>query len=89
MRRSGSGMYALIIIVGLIGACIFGVMALQGVISTTDPSSVAETNLSGVNSTVNATLGLVFAGMSLPVWFLIIAGVCLSLYAMVKVARRK
>lgn len=89
MRRSGSGIYALIIIVVLIGACIFGVMALQGVISTTDPSSVAETNLSGVNSTVNATLGVLFAGMSLPVWILIIAGVCLSLYAMIYAVRRK
>lgn len=89
MRRSGSGIYALVIIVAIIGACIFGVMMLQGVVSTTNATVVENTSLSGVNQTVNTTLGAVFSGSMLPVWIMIIAGLCLSFYAMVKVARRK
>lgn len=89
MRRSGSGIYALVVIVVLIASVIFGIMFLQGIVSTTDSSSVAETNLSGVNATVNTTLGLVFNGSMLPVWILIIAAFCLALYGMVRAAKRR
>lgn len=88
-RSSGSGIYALIIVVVLIGACIFGVMMLQGIVSTTDPSTVEGTELAGINQTVNATLTGIFSGSMLPVWILIIAGFCIALYVMVRAAKRR
>lgn len=88
-RSSGSGIYALVVIVVLIGSVIFGIMMLQGVISTTDSSSVAETNLSAVNETTNTILTALFNGSMLPVWILIIAAVCLALYMMVRVTKRR
>lgn len=90
MRRgSGSGVYALLIIVVLIGACIFGVLMLQGAISHTDQSSVVNTSLSGVNSTVSTTLSAVFSGSMLPIWILIIAAVCFCVYMMIRASKRR
>lgn len=87
-RSSRSSLYALVVIVVLIVSVIFGFMILQSIVNTTDPSSVAETNLSGVNETTNTVLTALFNGSMLPVWVLIIAAVCLALYMMVRAAKR-
>lgn len=88
-RSSGSGVYALVVIVVLITACIFGVMMLQGIIGTTDSSVTEGTDLSGVNETVTPILGALFNGAMLPVWILVIAAVCVALYMMVRASKRR
>lgn len=89
MRRSGSGVYALVIIVVLIASVIFGIMMLQSIAGTADSSAVEGTALEGVNETVTPIMQALFSGAMIPVWILIIAAVCLALYMMVRASRRR